>query len=483
MRAARLKLAAAIALLVGLLSLVGDWGLLQRLRERSVPAPALEGAARRHERGPSDRSLWRSLALAGALEMGLAGVLAYTLSGLLLRRLEELQQGVAAIAAGEEGRLLSLRGPDPLAALARAIEEMGEQLRSRLREVSAEKERLQAMLQGMVEGVLVLDAEGKVVLANPPLSELLGAWGEVRGRRALELIRRTELAEALERAAHSEEPVVRELRLGVERDRQVQMHAVRVPAQGALLGTVAVFHDVTELRRLEGVRREFVANVSHELKTPLTAIQGFAETLHEGAVPEARRRHYLEVILRHAERLGALIDDLLELSRIEAGESPLELGDLPVAELAGDLLRDLEPRFEALRIQVRLETAGEGTARADRRALRQVLQNLLDNAAKYGGPDGEVVLRVREEPALVCIEVCDRGIGISERERGRIFERFYRADAARARDPGGTGLGLAIVKHLMQSMGGSVEVESQEGRGSTFRLRLPRAESPAGQRS
>ena len=419
--------------------------------------------------------LRRSLALAGAAGLALTLVLGLALSGRLLRPVTELREVLASMSRGDLRRRLPWHSRDELGEIADAIHRMAEELRARISDLTSEKEQLRAVLHGMVEGVLVVDRDGQVVLANRPLREFFAAWGDVVGRPALEVIRRTEVEQALEQAAASHEPVVRELAAGEERDRAILMHAVRFPATGEQVGTVAVFHDVTELRRLERIRREFVANVSHELKTPLTAIRGFAETLQAQGLSEDQRRQYLDVILRHAARLSALIDDLLELSRIESRQAPVQSAEVAVASLASGLLRDLAPRLAARRIEARVEADADPRALADRRALEQVLLNLLDNAIKYTDPGGRIGIRVREDGDRVRLDVMDTGIGIPEQDQLRIFERFYRVDKARSRDLGGTGLGLSIVKHLVQAMEGDVFVESREGKGSTFSVLLPSA--------
>jgi two-component system phosphate regulon sensor histidine kinase PhoR len=235
-----------------------------------------------------------------------------------------------------------------------------------------------------------------------------------------------------------------------------------------------VFHDVTEIRRLEGMRRDFVANVSHELKTPLTAIRGFAETLRAGDVPLAQQQAYLDVILRHAERLARLIDDILELSRIEGRQQPFSPGEVDVARIATLLLRDMQPQLEARHIQAELAPGARGVAFADRRAVEQILSNLLDNAIKYTEEGGRIQVRVAESGSQLRIEVQDDGIGIPPADLPRVFERFYRVDKARSRDLGGTGLGLAIVKHLAQAQGGEVSARSVPSEGSTFQVVLPR---------
>ena len=423
-------------------------------------------------------ALSRALVAAGAAGLALAAALAAGFATLLTRRVRELQDVVKAIAAGDLGQRLPWRSGDELGAIASAIDDMAEQLRRRLEQASDEQARLRAVLTGMVEGVLVLDKSGRVILANPRLRELFGAWGAVEGRPALEVIRRADVEAALGAAARTPEPVVREIQLSTGGGRHLEMHAVRFPSQGPLLGTVAVFHDVTEIHRLEGIRRDFVANVSHELRTPLTAIRGFAETLRGSEVPAEQRRQYLDVILRHADRLTALIEDLLELSRIEGGIRGLALETIDAAALARDVLQDLKPRLDSGRLKSEVRAEPAPHALADRRALEQVLLNLLDNAIKYSEPGGRIEIVVSGAPPWVRIDVSDTGIGIPQTDQARIFERFYRVEKARSRDLGGTGLGLAIVKHLVQAQDGEVFVASREGQGTTFTLRLPAAPVP-----
>jgi len=230
------------------------------------------------------------------------------------------------------------------------------------------------------------------------------------------------------------------------------------------------------VRRLETVRRDFVANASHEIKTPLTAIRGFAETLLGAPLPEENVRAYLQVILNHSERLSRLVEDLLELSRLESGTHELELVDLDVTLLARRLCEELEPRIRERGFEVNIQGTGAPHARADRRAVEQILSNLLDNALKYSEPGKRVDLRIAAAGPAVRVDVADHGAGIPEADRARIFERFYRVDRGRSREMGGTGLGLAIVKHLVQAQGGEIWVESTPGVGSTFSFTLPRSD-------
>jgi two-component system phosphate regulon sensor histidine kinase PhoR len=357
--------------------------------------------------------------------------------------------------------------------IAGSINFMAEQLRRQLEDATAEKERIAAVLAGMTEGVLVLDAGGRVLLANPRFRSLFGIHGPIEGRIPLEVIRDAEVDEVL-REVRSAEPVVRDVEGVGPRELTLQMHAAAFPARGKRLGTVIVFHDVTEVRRLESMRRDFVANVSHELKTPLTAIRGYAETLASGGVPADRTRSFLEVILRHAERLGVLIDDLLQLSRIESRKLELHPTSVDVLAVTRSLLRDLAPRFAEKGHTAEVLDAGAAPARTDERALEQVLMNLLDNAIKYTDPKGHIGVSVRASPAKVWVVVSDTGIGIPRADLPRVFERFYRVDKARSRELGGTGLGLSIVKHLVQSLGGEVHIESELGRGTRVSFSLPR---------
>ncbi len=402
-----------------------------------------------------------------------SALLAWPLIRTVRHPFEQLRDALDELLHGRAPQPLPWHGRDLLGVVARNVQELGERSQDALAEVTAEKERLQAVLQGMTEGVLVLDPDGRIELVNRRLRDLFGVWGRVAGRPPLEVIRRDEIDEALRRARSSPEPVSCEVRLGGDEPRHVRMHAVRFPITGPVLGTVAVFHDLTEVRRLEGVRQDFVANVSHELKTPLTAIRGFAETLQQEGLEPVQRQQFTGVILRHAERLTALIEDLLELSRIEGRRQFLRPTEVDLALLCRALVRDLKPRFEAAALLPRVEVRGDMVALADRRAVEQVLLNLLDNAIKYTDPGGHVTLVLQQRGERVQVEVVDDGMGIPPEDQARIFERFYRVDKARSRDLGGTGLGLSIVKHLVQAMGGEVRVESQPGQGTRFRFTLP----------
>lgn len=415
----------------------------------------------------------RSALLAGGLIALVAAiVLSYFASRALLRPLHAFRAALGRISAGDLGARVRWRSNDELGELARALDRMAEELERSQAEITAERDRLAAVLRVMVEGVLVVDAEERIVLANPRAHELLGIRGEVEGLRPLAAVRNADVDDALRSALASAAPIHREITLNGPERRVLAVHAASFALADAK-GAVAVFHDMTDVRHLETVRRDFVANASHEIKTPLTAIRGFAETLLSNDLPPRDAKSYLEIILRHSERLSRLVEDLLELSRLESGKVVLEPEDVDVGALAAKLCRELEPRLRERSISVRIRADGAPRAFADARAVEQILQNLLENAVKYSDPGRDIEVRAVPDGSDVRVEVADQGIGIPEADRTRIFERFYRVDRARARDQGGTGLGLSIVKHLVQASGGEVWVESTPGAGSTFAFTLP----------
>ncbi len=421
--------------------------------------------------------LRRSLALAGAVGVAAALALAYGVSWLALRPLRELRGLTLAVAAGDLEYRIPRRFGDELGEIAEAIRTLAERLRERVDQATREKEQLRAVLDGMVEGVLVVDESNRIVLANERVVEFYGARPPLEGRSVLAALRDAELDELLGEAARTDDPVSQTLELVHPAHRTVSVQVARFPAPpGRRLGSVVVLHDVSEVARVETMRREFVANASHELRTPLAAIRGFAETLlGDMSLSDEQRRSYIEVIDRHAKRLGTLVNDLLELSRIESGQAPLDFQPVDVAAIATGLLRDCEPRLAEKRLHADSQLVGPGVAWADPQAVWQILSNLLDNAIKYTEPGGRIHIRVHGDARRVSALVSDTGSGIPERDLARIFERFYRVDRARSRALGGTGLGLSIVKHLVQSQGGEITVESELGRGSTFRFSLPRA--------
>ena len=330
----------------------------------------------------------------------------------------------------------------------------------------------------MGEGVLVVE-DGRIVLANRALTGMTLLRPDAVGKPILEALRNATLQTAIAEAAASEEALVREVDLGGIMPRKLLVRVSRLAGSPGGRGVIAVFHDVTDLRRLETIRTDFVANVSHELRTPVTGIATAAETLQGGALDDPTdAREFVDVILRQSKRLRALVDDLLDLSKIEAKSFKLVLSEVDVISVAEAAARLLDEPARRRGVTVRVTSGDERPrARADRRALEQVLSNLLDNAVKYAGEGAHVDVSVERRGDETVLAVRDDGPGIPAAHVGRIFERFYRVDPGRSRDLGGTGLGLSIVKHLVEQMGGTIDVESERGKGTCFRVHLRRAAS------
>lgn len=417
--------------------------------------------------------LRRELVIAGLL--GLLGALglSYLLSAFSLRPIRELRDVVADIAEGQLDRRLSWDTRDERVDIASSINRMSRQMRAAMDEALSEKAQLEAVLASMVEGVVVIDRDRKLLLINPRGREMFSVWGGYAGRTVPEAIRSPEVDRALQDAAAGDGILVREIEVHAEKSRILLMHASAFPPNPPRSGTVAVFHDVTELRRVDDVRRDFIANASHELRTPLTAIGGFAETLSQTNASAEEQAKYLDVIVRNVKRMSDLIDDLLTLSRIEGGTSQLDIGPIDAARVAERIILDFGPRFKEASISVNFDTKGDTVCLADRNAFEQILANLVGNAARYSNPGSRVDIAIEAKDGMIEVSVADTGIGIPEDDLERIFERFYRVDAARSRVLGSTGLGLSIVKHLVGAMNGEIYVESKLGQGSKFVFMLP----------
>jgi two-component system, OmpR family, phosphate regulon sensor histidine kinase PhoR len=354
---------------------------------------------------------------------------------------------------------------------------------SRTEAETAALARQQALLESMIEGVLLLGDSGRVQYTNTACRQLFSLTEPAEGRSLIEAFRSQELADIAAEATRVGRVSGRELTLTGDAAAHLLVNGVTFSgSDGRPGGALLVFHDTTRLRELENTRREFVANVSHELRTPLSLIKGSVETLQDGAVhqPQAASR-FLEIIARHTDRLTFLIEDLLTLSRLESGQGAMNLSAVELNRLARDVLNDFTHKAEVKQIHLLNEVPAGLLARADVDRLEQVLANLVDNAIKYGRPGGCVALSGRALPGTAQVEmsVSDDGPGIPAEAADRVFERFYRVDAARSREQGGTGLGLSIVKHIIQAHGGEVKLDTALGRGSTFRFTLPVAETTA----
>jgi two-component system phosphate regulon sensor histidine kinase PhoR len=458
----------------------------QRLMYAAVPL-ALPGGTRGAARlavplGQVEAALGR-LAHILWVAMGVALIVALVASSaaaqMLSRALREMTEVARRMAAGDLGARVRPIGKDEVADLARALDGMAGSLTSTLTTLRSERDLLGLILQSMQEGVLVLDAEGRMLLVNPALRGTLKLSPNAEGRAALELIRNAELQGILERAQTGRGPVTGEIETTGTQPRRLLVHAASLPPLGDKpQGLLAVFVDVSEIRRLESLRKDFVANVSHELRTPITAVRSAVDTLRLTLTgdPSASER-FVDIIDRNAQRLGALVEDLLDLSRIESKDYRPEAKPVSLRLVSDQVVNMLRTRVEEKRLEVSNEIAAElPHARADRRALEQVFTNLLDNAIKYCPQGASVRLRARRAEGALRVEIADTGPGIDPRHQPRLFERFYRVDSGRSRDMGGTGLGLSIVKHLIEAMDGTIGVESTPGRGATFWFTLPVAE-------
>ena len=346
-------------------------------------------------------------------------------------------------------------------------------------DVQRQLDTLKAVVEAMAEGVWITDADGVIRLHNSALKEMLFSGQPIVGGRPRDLFPSDELAAAVQAACR--DGASAQVEVAVEGVRPATLAVQVSPLGRDLAGSAAVFHDVTELRKLEKVRKDFVANVSHELRTPITAIRGYAETLKSGALADSENAaRMVDIIHRQSERLSELVEDLLELSRIEAKQIQLQRRPIEVLAAGQRAADTVRPRAQKKSVALALDIAPALHIDADERAIDQVLVNLLDNAVKYTPQGGTVALRARRAGAAqVEVAVKDTGIGIEPRHLPRIFERFYRVDKGRSREMGGTGLGLSIVKHLTDALGGEVRVESRPGEGSTFYLLLPWSDGSA----
>lgn len=401
----------------------------------------------------------------------LLSVTSFFLSHTLTRSLKDLAVVATRIAQGDFSRRIIPSSQDELGLLTNAINDMAASLKQQFAQLEGEKNQLKTILDGMVEGVLVTDGRGEIVLTNPALREMLKLEGVVGGKTVLECLRHKPLHESIEkvlqtRRADEQEIVVR---LGSE-ERNVIVHSAPLSPSGC----VSVFYDVTGLRKLENVRKEFVANVSHELKTPLTSILGYAETLRQGALQDKEQApRFLEKIEGNALQLKSLVEDILKLSGIESGR--LEFKPVPLNLY--ETIQSVWENFEGMarKKDVTFENRVEGSlmVSVDPGAVKQVLGNLIDNAIKYSSAGGLICVSSTSQSGWCRVQVSDTSPGISERDLPHLFERFYRVDKARSREVGGTGLGLAIVKHLVQAHGGEVGVESELGHGARFFFTIP----------
>ncbi len=428
------------------------------------------------------RALQLRIVLGGVIIAILVSLVSLAVSRRISRPIEAMRQGAARYARGDLSHRLHPPETLELAGLADAMNQMAHELELRIQAVVRQRNETQAVLSSMAEGVIALNPEERIMDLNEAASRLLGRPLEfLRGRSIQEVMRNRELHRMVRTTLSAGTSTQGDITLYQNGEQILNIHCtpLRDP-DGASLGALLVINDVTQLRRLENMRSDFAANVSHEIKTPLTAIQGFVETLLHGSVEEpAQVQRFLGIIEKHVRRLSLIIDDLMHLSRLERDQEDrslvMERGSVAdVIRTAVGLCRDkADEKQIALGV-----TCREGlTVEMDAELMEQAVVNLLDNAVKYSPAESRITVAADREDGEIAIRVKDEGLGIAAKHLPRLFERFYRVDKARSRNMGGTGLGLAIVKHIIQAHGGRITVESAQGRGSTFTLFLPAAGS------
>lgn len=428
---------------------------------------------------PSPEALLRDAHVALAAVLATLVLVTFGILFLSSRRLlsqgRELEEAARRMAAGDYSARTRFVEGDPLTSAGQALDLLAANLETTLAELHRERAVQGQILEGMQEGVLVLDRDGRVVMMNPAFRAMLLLGTEAKGKLLMEVVRHADLHEIVNRALTRRTTALGEIDLPGIKPRRLLTHATAFAGETG--GLLAVFVDVTDLRRLESLRRDFVANVSHELRTPVTAMRSAAETLRVSALYDADVSvavRFVDMIERNGERLQSLIEDLLELSRLESKEFRLKKDEVDLSVVAGIVVSLFRERAEKKGVKLGVSLAeGISTLITDQRALEQVVANLVDNAIKYCPPGASVTLLAEKVPGAVRIIVKDTGHGIDPKHLPRLFERFYRVDAGRSRDVGGTGLGLSIVKHLVEAMGGQVTVESEVGKGSAFALTLP----------
>ena len=432
--------------------------------------------------------LKKSFLLSSLLSLIILIPLAYFLARSFTRPILEVTQKAIQLVSSTFDREVQVNSRDELGSLSKAIGEMGIQLRNKIEEISKEKDYLQTVLKGMMEGVLVVDGRGRILMVNDALRNVLSLTSDVTDKMPLEVIRNAELEAAITNVVRQGKTEALELSVTVPGGRIFEVNVVgilpslnsTVKGSEGVRGAVAVFHDITRLKELEKIRQDFVANVSHELRTPLTTIKGYAETLLEGALKEEVASQFVQVIKRHTDRLTKIVEDLLVLSKIESKEFQMKIEVIPLPDFISDVIDFIKEAAEKKKISISQSKIPSSLAiEADRNYLEQVLINLLDNAIKYTHEGGGVMISaIGKDQREIQFSIEDNGIGIPKEDIPRIFERFYRVDKGRSQELGGTGLGLSIVKHLVQAHGGKIWVESQLEKGSTFYFTLPKRSEP-----
>jgi two-component system phosphate regulon sensor histidine kinase PhoR len=418
------------------------------------------------------RRVGRGALIAFGLAAPVAVGLAWLTSVLVSRRVDAIAAAARRYGEGDISGLSQDYGTDELGAVARVLDASVRQLADRLHELSRDRARMEAILTGMVEGVLVVDRQGRLQLVNRAAQQMLHVEASAVGRPYVEVVRHPDIAPQLAAALEGESQESGEIALSRDPGRTFMARAAPVAAAGGG-GAVLVLHDISDLRRADQIRRAFVANVSHELRTPLTAIQGYVEALLDEPPDPADGRRFLEVIARHSSRMERLVKDLLRLARLDARQETLDRAPCDLGQLFRGVVADLAPAIEGKRQHVTIEVPADGgIVSVDPAKMHDIVRNLVENAVNYSPEDASVRLGASRADGMIAITVSDSGPGIPTEDLSRVFERFYRVDKARAR-PGGTGLGLAIVRHLVELHGGTVMAANRPEGGAVFTVTMP----------
>ncbi len=423
------------------------------------------------------RTILKRIAIGGVIIALLSALVSLWVSKRIGRPILDVRAGAERFAMGDLSYRLQISGSLEIGALANTMNLMAEQLEERFRMITEQRNELEVMLASMIEAILVIDLQGNILRFNEAAANMLGVTPlKANSRPIWEITDNREIHQFVRSALDSDSFVEGEIVLDDGSERYLQMHGTTIRnATHQRTGALIVLHDVTRMKQLENVRKDFAANVSHELKTPITSIKGFVETLREGAIDEPdKAKRFLEIISRHSDRLNAIIEDLLALARIEqnAEASRIQLESGPLKDVIVNSMVLCSPKAQAKQIDLQVDCSDDLVAMINPQLLEQALVNLVDNAIKYSEEQGHIRIACTQEPGGVCIQVIDSGFGIPQETLARIFERFYRVDKARSRKMGGTGLGLAIVKHIVSAHNGSIEVQSELGKGSTFTIHL-----------
>jgi two-component system phosphate regulon sensor histidine kinase PhoR len=404
----------------------------------------------------------------------------------ITKSIEDITSFSQELAAGHLKKRLFLEQKGELGELGRNISNMAQELDNRLKQREKEKTVIEAILNNMTDGLILTDTQGRIVLSNAAIKNFFSIDSSIEGKTLIEVFRKAELIEVIESVVKGNEKIYREVEVTYPKELYIMVNAspfYSFDKVGEISGVILTIHDITRLKKLEDIRKDFVANVSHEIRTPITAIKGFSETLLEGALDDKENaQRFLETIRNHSERLNSLVSDLLTLSRIELGDIEIDKKDVDIENVIDTVFATLRKKADKKGLYLKKEISpGKQEIRADRDRLIQILLNLVDNGIKFT-EEGGITIKVQsskfkvqseEEKDFKEILIEDTGIGIPKKHLQRLGERFYRVDHARSRELGGTGLGLAIVKHLVKAHGWEMEIESTEDKGTMVRIILP----------